>query len=69
MDHRTEQYAAALSRMISYETVSDRNNTDPEKFIVFRSLLAELFPSIFEFCSRTEFENGFAMKWPGTDQS
>ena len=69
MDIRTEQYAAALSRMISYETVSDRNNTDTDKFIVFRSLLAELFPSISECCSLTEFDNGFAMKWQGTDQS
>ncbi len=67
MDEKTARYAETLGRMIRCETVSDCRNEKTEKFGVFRALLRELFPGVFGHCEMTELEDGFVLRWPGTD--
>ncbi len=65
-EKRTEQYAAALSRMIRLETVSGRNG-DNGRFHAFRELLKKEFPLLFSRGEYREFEEGFVLRWPGKD--
>ncbi len=69
MDTRTERYAAALSEMIRRETVSASGARDGTKFTEFRALLTELFPHIFGVCQRTDFPDGFVLRWQGRDHA
>ena len=69
MDARTERYAAALSEMIRRETVSASGARDGTKFTEFRALLTELFPHIFGVCQRTDFPDGFVLRWQGRDHA
>ena len=64
MEHRTQQYAETLARMIRTETVSSYDSPDTEKFKLFRRLLKELFPQV---CEYTEFERSFMLHWKGRD--
>ena len=41
-------YALKLQKMIQYETVSVRDEPNPEKFRGFHKVLANLFPNVFE---------------------
>ena len=66
MDERTIQYAQTFSRMIRCETVSSYENTDQDKFIRFRALLKELFPTVFSVCELHEFRDGIVLHWKGT---
>ena len=67
MDKQTRIYAETLSRMIRLETISDYECKDNSKFVSFRALLRELFPSLFRTGTCTEFEHGFVLKWSGAD--
>ena len=69
MDARTERYAASLAEMIRRETVSADGERDGAKFASFRDLLAQLFPHIFGACERTDFPDGFVLRWRGRDAS
>ena len=62
MEHRTQQYAETLARMIRTETVSSYDSPDTEKFKLFRRLLKELFPQVFSKCEYTEFERSFMLR-------
>ena len=67
MDKQTRIYAETLSRMIRLETISDYECKDNSKFVSFRALLTELFPTLFRTGTCTEFEHGFVLKWSGAD--
>ena len=62
---REAEYAQKLSKMVQYETVSVRDAPDPEKFRGFHSLLAELFPTVFARCEKTDLDGSLILKWKG----
>lgn len=70
MKGRQQKYTETLQKMIRLDTVSDPSNaSSPENFEQFRTLLAELFPSIFSVCEVREFNGSLLMKWKGSDGS
>ena len=62
---RAERYAQTLSRMVSYETVSDPEDPQLDKFLGFHRLLAELFPLVHEKLEKTEIDGNLLFCWKG----
>lgn len=62
---RVDTYAEKLSRMVQIETISDRNDPDIEKFLIFHKLLEELFPTVFATCEKVEIDGNLLLKWKG----
>lgn len=68
-EDRVNEYAEKLSKMVQYETVSYRDQPDPEKFIGFHKVLEELFPTVFSQLEKIDIDGNLMMKWKGTDPS
>jgi len=66
LDPRTDHYAAALSRLIRIETVSQNDQSDKSVFYRFHDLLRELFPALFAVCRYENFDGSFLLRWQGT---
>lgn len=62
---RIEAYSEKLSRMVQIETISNRNDPSFEKFLVFHTLLEELFPNVFSTCEKVEIDGNLLLKWKG----
>jgi len=62
---RAERYARTLSRMVSYETVSDPEDPQLDKFLGFHRLLEELFPLVHEKLEKTEIDGNLLFFWKG----
>ena len=62
---RIDNYSEKLSRMVQIETISDRNDSDIEKFLTFHKLLEELFPKVFATCDKVEIDGNLLLKWKG----
>lgn len=62
---RTELYAKKLSQMVRYETVSDPNDPQTEKFLGFHKVLEELFPLVHEKLEKTEIDGNLLYYWKG----
>ncbi len=62
---RAERYAQILSRMVRYETVSDPEREQREKFLGFHKLLEELFPLVHEKLEKTEVDGNLIFFWRG----
>lgn len=62
---RAEAYAQKLSRMVQYETVSDPDDPQVEKFRGFHKVLAELFPLVHEKLEKTEIDGNLLFYWKG----
>lgn len=62
---RTELYAKKLSQMVRYETVSDPNDPQTEKFLGFHKVLGELFPLVHEKLEKTEIDGNLLYYWKG----
>ena len=67
MDKKLEQYIDTLSCMVRMETVSVHGRPEHPKFVEFRKLLSELFPTLFAACECHYFKNGLALLWKGKD--
>ena len=63
LDPRTDHYAAALSRLIRIETVSQNDQSDKSVFYRFHDLLRELFPALFAVCRYENFDGSFLLHW------
>ncbi len=64
-EKRTAAYADKLAQMVRVETVSVRNQPDPDKFRRFHALLKELFPKTFAACEVTDIDGNLLLKWKG----
>ncbi|MGN0464706.1 MAG: M20/M25/M40 family metallo-hydrolase [Acutalibacteraceae bacterium] len=64
-EKRSEDYARKLSEMIKVDTVSDRDNFDPEKFQRYHERLAELFPLVFSKLEVHDLDGNLIIKWKG----
>lgn len=62
---RTELYAKKLSQMVRYETVSDPNDPQTEKFLGFHKVLEELFPLVHGKLEKTEIDGNLLYYWKG----
>lgn len=67
---RENLYAKKLSTMVRCETVSVREQPDPEKFRRFHKVLEELYPTVFDKCEKYDIDGNLLLKWPGrSDQA
>ena len=64
-DARAAEYAAKLSRMVAFDTVSVPDTNQREKFLPFHALLAELFPEVHARLEKTEVDGNLLFRWPG----
>ena len=64
-DERSIHYGNTLSAMVQKETISSKFNSDKTKFYEFHSLLANLFPHVFETCEKHVFDGSLLLKWKG----
>ncbi|MBQ3277305.1 MAG: M20/M25/M40 family metallo-hydrolase [Oscillospiraceae bacterium] len=62
---RADAYARILSAMVRYETVSRRDDPEPEKFRGFHALLETLFPTVHQELEKTEIDGNLLFFWPG----
>ena len=62
---RAAAYAAKLSRMIQYETVSYPDTDQREKFLGFHRILEELFPLLHKTLEKTELDGNLLYYWKG----
>ncbi len=62
---RMELYAQKLSEMVRCETVSDPNDPQIGKFLVFHKKLEELFPLVHEKLEKTEIDGNLLYYWKG----
>lgn len=67
-EKRTEEYATKLSKMIQYETVSDADKPDSDKFRGFHKELAKLFPTLFKELEVIDIDGNLLLKWPGINR-
>ena len=68
-EERALLYAGKLSKMLQCDTVSDPDETDPEKFRHFHSVLEELFPHVFVSLKKTEADGNLLLYWKGRNDS
>ncbi len=66
---RVDAYSKKLSQMIQCETISQRDNSNIEKFHKFQSLLENLFPKVFEKCEKTDLDGNLILKWKGKTET
>ena len=66
-EKRIDEYSLKLSKMVQYETVSDPEDPQVEKFRGFHKVMEELFPLVFEKLEKIEIDGNLLMKWKGTD--
>ncbi len=64
-EKRTDEYAQKLSRMIRYETVSNPEDPQIEKFLGFHKVLEELFPLVHKHLEKIEIDGNLLFFWKG----
>lgn len=62
---RETMCAEKLSKMVQCETVSVRDEPDPDKFREFHKVLEQLFPKVFESCEKIDIDGNLLMLWKG----
>ena len=67
-EKRINEYATKLSKMVKYETVSDRDKPDPKKFRGFHKVLAKQFPTLFKQLEVIDIDGNLLIKWPGKNK-
>ena len=65
MSERTQIYAQRFAKMIQFETVSAKEQTDLSKFYGFHQVLRELFPNLFAICTFEDFDGSILLHWKG----
>lgn len=62
---REQAYAEKLSKMVQVETVSVKDQPDPEKYRAYHRVLEELFPLTFSTMEKMEIDGNLLLKWTG----
>lgn len=62
---REMRYAKKLSKMVQYETVSQKGQIQREKFLGFHRVLEELFPLVHRHLEKTEIDGSLLYYWKG----
>ena len=68
-DDRAKRYGEKLAKMVRCETISRRGALNLEKFEVFHSVLAELFPNVHAHCEKHVFDGSLLFKWAGRGEA
>ena len=64
-EKRAMAYAEKLVKMVQYETVSEQENPQVEKFLGFHKILEELFPLLHKNLEKTEIDGNLLYYWKG----
>ena len=64
-EKRSMDYALTLQKMIQFETISVRDEPNPEKFREFHKVLKELFPNVFEKCEVYDIDGNLLVRYKG----
>ena len=64
-DDRAETYARKLSQMVAFDTVSEPETNQRDKFLPFHQLLKDLFPLVHEQLEKTEIDGNLLFFWKG----
>ena len=62
---REQAYAETLAKLVRYETVSKKGETQREKFLGFHKLLAEQFPLVHANLEKIEIDGSLLFHWKG----
>ncbi len=62
---RERAYGEKLSALVRCETVSRRDEPDPEKFRRFHRVLEELYPRVFAACEKVDLDGNLLLRWRG----
>lgn len=62
---RERAYAETLAKMVRYETVSTKGETQREKFLGFHKILEELFPLVHANLEKIEIDGSLLFHWKG----
>lgn len=62
---REKDYAEKLSALIQCETVSVRDQPDPDKFRAIHAELRRLYPRVFASCEVMDLEGNLLLRWRG----
>lgn len=62
---REQAYAETLSKLVQYETVSRKGETQREKFLGFHRILQEQFPLVHANLDKTEIDGSLLFHWKG----
>ncbi len=62
---REQAYAETLAKMVQYETVSKKGETQREKFLGFHKILEELFPLVHANLEKIEIDGSLLFHWKG----
>ena len=68
-DDRAKAYGEKLAKMVQCETISRRGGMEMEKFEVFHSVLAELFPNVHASCEKHVFDGSLLYRWAGRGEA
>ncbi len=61
----SKEYAQKLQKMIQVETVSVRDQPDPDKFRKLHIVMEELFPNVFSKCEKVDLDGNLLVSWKG----
>ncbi|MBR5341933.1 MAG: M20/M25/M40 family metallo-hydrolase [Erysipelotrichaceae bacterium] len=64
-DKRSNDYALKLQKMIKVDTVSIKNQPDPDKFRKLHKVMEKLFPNVFKTCEKHDIDGNLLVRWPG----
>lgn len=62
---RESAYAEMLAKMVRYETVSYKGETQREKFLGFHKILEDLFPLVHKNLEKIEIDGSLLFHWKG----
>ena len=66
---RSLAYAKKLQKMVRVNTVSIKDQPDPEKFRKLHKVMEKLFPNVFKTCKKIDLDGNLIMHWKGKDRS
>ncbi len=61
----SKEYAQKLQKMIQVDTVSVRDQPDPDKFRKLHKVMEELFPNVFKSCEKIDLDGNLLVRWQG----
>lgn len=68
-EKRSNDYALKLQKMIQVETISRRDEPDPDKFRKLHRVMEELFPNVFSHCEKYDIDGNLLVRCRGKDSS
>ena len=68
-EKRFNDYALKLQKMIQVETVSRKDQPDPDKFRKLHSVMEELFPNVFSHCEKYDIDGNLLVRYKGKDSA